>query len=162
MPETRPVEIQDQEIMEELLQIARAEIMPQRGGKIYLSTEMRESFSDLEAELANPAACYIAGTYEGVLMGWGYAVQIEMVEDTRGGNAKKVGDVVANVKELFVQSEARDIGIGEAILSALIEWAKQSKCQGIQGTALPGNRETKGLFERFGMKTRMLTVYQDI
>lgn len=152
MPEVRSAQLQDREILDALLQIAKTEISSQRGGKIYLETEIRSDFSNLAEEIKNPNTHILVGIYEDVIVGWGFAEIYTTDDDSK----------IARVRELFVQSEARGIGVGEELLSKLLDWATENKCSGIEGTALPGNREAKGIFERFGIKARMLTLYKDI
>ena len=59
---------------------------------------------------------------------------------------------------LYVHPEARDVGIGEAMIEELLTWAPTTGAKALEATALPGDRQTKNLFERFGMKARAITV----
>ncbi len=152
MTDCRPAEIDDLEILEELIKTALAEVAGQRGGELYLLTEIRQNFVGLADELEDTKSRIVVGTYDSAVVGWGMASEIQISDD------RKIG----KIKELFVQSEARGVGVGEAIVSALIEWIQQQGCAGVEGTALPGNRDSKGIFERFGIKTRMLTLYKDL
>ena len=152
MPTVRQALVQDVDILEELLQIAKKEIIDARGGELYLLTEIRKDFSTLSIDLENPKYCHIVGVYEDAVVGWGFATEEEIPN----------GTTIGKVRELFVQPEVRGIGVGEIILSTLIDWAKKQKCDAIEGTALPGDRDFKGIFERFEIKTRMLTVYKKL
>jgi GNAT superfamily N-acetyltransferase len=64
----------------------------------------------------------------------------------------------ATIHHLFVAEGAREVGLGEDLLAHAIEWATTEGATAIEATALPGDRSTKNLFERFGMKARALTV----
>ena len=50
---------------------------------------------------------------------------------------------------------ARQIRSGPAIA-----WATERGCFGIESMALPGNRETKNFFERFGLVARAIVVHR--
>ncbi len=148
----RPAQSEDREMLDELLSSAKTELQTQRGGEIYMLTEVRKDFSNLETELESPSAAVVVGIFEDLVVGWGSAREYQI----------PAGPKIGKISELYVQPEARDIGVGEDILAALLDWVKAAGCQGVEGTALPGNREMKGIFERFGIKTRMLVVYKDI
>jgi GNAT superfamily N-acetyltransferase len=62
------------------------------------------------------------------------------------------------VEGVFVEERARGIGFGDGLLALLVEWGQNSGAGRIESTALPGDRETKNLFERAGMSARLLIV----
>lgn len=68
------------------------------------------------------------------------------------------GTLLAVVTMLWVEEDARAVGVGEAILAALVDWARTAGCQSIDAYALPGERITKNFFEAAGFKARLLTV----
>ena len=74
----------------------------------------------------------------------------------------RTGDVLGIVSDLWVEPEAREVGVGEALINAIIEWCKERNCVGIDSLALPGNRATKNFFETFGFKARLLTVHHSL
>jgi GNAT superfamily N-acetyltransferase len=65
---------------------------------------------------------------------------------------------VALVDWIYVTPEARELGLGEEMLNDAIEAATAAGATRIESCALPGDRETKNMFERFGMKARLLIV----
>lgn len=66
------------------------------------------------------------------------------------------------VTHVFVEEQARELGFGDAMLRAAIDETARLGLPGIEGTALPGDRETKNLFERCGLVARKITVYKRI
>ena len=70
--------------------------------------------------------------------------------------AVSVGSGQAVVEEIFVEPEARAVGVGESILGALLEVAKERGALAIQSVALPGDRATKNFFETHGMVARAI------
>ncbi len=69
---------------------------------------------------------------------------------------------IATIEQVFVTKDARNLGIGNALVSSTIAWAKSENLVALDGYALPGDRETKNLYERSGMVTRLLTVSTDL
>lgn len=62
------------------------------------------------------------------------------------------------VERVFVLEEARGLGCGDDLLAAAIDHAIAQDCEYVEGTALPGDRETKNLYERAGVTARSITV----
>ncbi|MEY2974241.1 MAG: hypothetical protein RIR49_661 [Actinomycetota bacterium] len=65
---------------------------------------------------------------------------------------------VAVVESVFVHPDAREVGFGDALLEAARSAAAASGSHHLEGTALPGDRETKNLYERAGITARSITV----
>ena len=62
--------------------------------------------------------------------------------------------------DIFVEPEAREVGVGEAMVDDVVDWCRDAGCIGIDSFALPGNRSTKNFFETFGFTARMLVVHK--
>lgn len=69
---------------------------------------------------------------------------------------------VAVVEELFVLPDARGVGLGEHMMNAIVAWAADADCVGVDGYALPGDRATKNFFETFGLVARGIVVHRSI
>ena len=67
---------------------------------------------------------------------------------------------VGTVTELFVEPEAREVGVGETLVGALLEWCRAHRCFGVDATALPGHRAAKNFFEEQGFVSRSLTMHR--
>jgi L-amino acid N-acyltransferase YncA len=65
---------------------------------------------------------------------------------------------VATVDSIYVTPEAREIGLGEMLLATMIDGAADAGASSIEASALPGDRDTKNLFERFGLVARLIVV----
>jgi GNAT superfamily N-acetyltransferase len=72
------------------------------------------------------------------------------------------GRRVARIAFVFVQAEARGVGVGEALVDAAVAWARDGGCLGIDGLALPGDREIKNLYERSGLTARAIIVHRSL
>lgn len=115
---------------------ARAALQDQRGGAALL------------AEL--PAV----GDWNGVPWVW-----VGAVDDLVVGYLQLVRrSEIAEVRQVYVRPEARELGFGDGMLAAAMDAARQAGCTVIEGTALPGDRDTKNLYERAGITARKITV----
>ena len=66
--------------------------------------------------------------------------------------------LVCSVERVFVDENARELGFGDALLQQAIDYATNLGCIAIEGNALPGDRETKNLYERAGIVARKIIV----
>jgi GNAT superfamily N-acetyltransferase len=70
--------------------------------------------------------------------------------------------LVCSVERVFVDANARELGFGDALLQHAIEHATNLGCVAIEGNALPGDRETKNLYERAGIVARKIIVSRQL
>ena len=128
-----------------------AELTPLRGGEIWAARDARpEPFeSDLAPFLDDPNACVLVGTIDEVIVGFGVLL-IERLA---------TGQDLGRITELFVEPPARSVGVGEAISDALVAFATDRGCVGVDALALPGHRDTKNFFEEQGFTARMLVMH---
>jgi len=66
------------------------------------------------------------------------------------------------IEAVYVTVDARELGLGDAMVSAAIEECLRRGSDAIDAYALPGDRETKNLFERSGLTARLLIVTKKI
>jgi GNAT superfamily N-acetyltransferase len=66
---------------------------------------------------------------------------------------------VAAVVQVFVLPDARELGFGDIMLAESIAWARSVGAVALEGEALPGDRETKNLYERAGITARKIITY---
>jgi GNAT superfamily N-acetyltransferase len=69
---------------------------------------------------------------------------------------------VATIDEVYVSPDAREVGFGDALLESAIESARAGGARLLEGEALPGDRDTKNLYERAGIKARLITVSTEL
>jgi len=65
---------------------------------------------------------------------------------------------IARVDQVYVTPEARELGFGDALLEAATAAATEAGAHVLEGAALPGDRDTKNLYERAGITARLITV----
>jgi ribosomal protein S18 acetylase RimI-like enzyme len=134
-----------------LVEALRAELTPMRGGRIWAVREARsgppaEAYGAL---LTDPATCVVVGTIDDIVVGLGVA-SVEPLTD---------GARLGVVSELFVDAEARAVGVGEAMLEALVAFCTREGCVGVDAFALPGHRAAKNFFEESGFTARAIVMH---
>jgi GNAT superfamily N-acetyltransferase len=65
------------------------------------------------------------------------------------------------VDALFVEPGARGVGVGEALMDALLRWFDDRGCAGVDTMALPGDRLSKNFFESTGFKARLIVMHRE-
>jgi ribosomal protein S18 acetylase RimI-like enzyme len=134
-----------------LAEALQTELTPMRGGRIWSVREARpgppaEAYGAL---LTDPAACVVVGTLDDVVVGFGVAT-VEPLTD---------GCKLGVVSELFVDPDARAVGVGEAMLEALVAFCTREGCVGVDAFALPGHRAAKNFFEESGFTARAIVMH---
>ena len=136
----------------ELHRLAVANAVPDRGGELFAARETAgEPLEDwLRSRLTRGGVW--AGTVDDSVVGYAVAD----IEDLRGGVR------LARIEALFVEEEARKVGVGASMMAAILEWSVVQKCTGVDAWALPGDRHTKNFFEASGFSARLLTMHYSI
>jgi len=120
---------------------ARTGLLEQRGGPAHLAE--RPAVGDWAALVPLSDQYVWVATIDDVVVGY---LQLQIV------------GAAAEVLQVYVHPEAREVGFGDWLLEAAIEVARSLDCTVLEGTALPGDRATKNLYERAGIKARKITV----
>lgn len=63
-----------------------------------------------------------------------------------------------DVVHVFVEPDAREIGIGDALLNECLAYLRQHGAVWLSASALPGDRAMKNLFERHGLVAQTIIV----
>ena len=150
----RPAVAADLPALAALVEDGIASAAGQRGAELWrLEWAPRPPFEgSLRQRLSDPDAGTLVGCLDDHPLG---ALLLDRRRVTDGPS-------VARITFVFVEPEARDIGIGEALIDAAADWARLAGCRGLDGLALPGDRHVKNLYERSGMTARELTAYRDL
>jgi len=122
-----------------------------RGGEVLFAQRARREpvVASLAADLADNEAGLWAGTIDDTVIGYA-AGRIEALDD---------GTTLGVITELFVEPEARAVGVGEAMIVAMLGWFASRRCRGVDALALPGHRATKNFFEESGFTARLLVMH---
>lgn len=150
----RPATSSDVAVVAALGLELRAELAPLRGGRRAIaSAPWSEPLEPhVTTALAAGDELVAVGCLDDVVVGYGAVRQ-------RAGHD---GACVAELHELYVTEAARGIGVGEAVLEVVLDWASGRGCVGVDAVALPGMRETKNFFETFGMVARAIVVHRSL
>ena len=153
-PTVRRATVEDLPELERLHDLARAHVRALRGGAVLLGREVRPepTAESLRTELETEDRLVLMGALGTTPVGLAVA-GLETLHD---------GSRLAQVSELFVEEDARDVGVGAALMHALLGWAAEQGCDGIGSTVLPGDRASKNFFESFGLVARAIAVHRDL
>jgi len=132
----------------------RAELGAQRGGPLWLAREawpepLPTSYAAL---LERDDAHLVVGCLDDAPVGFGAALVETLTTGARLGV----------VTDLFVEEPAREVGVGEAVLDALVQFCSTAGCSSMDARALPGNRAAKNFFETHGFTARALVVHREL
>jgi ribosomal protein S18 acetylase RimI-like enzyme len=147
----RPARDADVPAILELAGALRAELTPMRGGAIWAVRESRPEPLEAayKALLDRSDALVVVGTIDDTPIGFGVG-EVETLQD---------GSRLGVVSELFVDPEARAVGVGEAMLGALVDFCTAAGCIGVDAFALPGHRAAKNFFEESGFTARGILMH---
>jgi GNAT superfamily N-acetyltransferase len=154
MEHARAASVDDLPRVLELADDLRNELRSMRGGPLWETREARlqPSIDAFTAFLSRDDATIVVGAINDVVVGYGTAELEELRDGSRLGI---IGD-------LFVESGARAVGVGEAIAECLIAFCVDARCIGIDAFALPGHRAAKNFFERSGFTARALVMHKPL
>jgi GNAT superfamily N-acetyltransferase len=147
----------DLDALERLAALAADELGAERGGPLWqqLHGRVEPLASTLRADLAEAAdglGIVLLGTVADAPAGYAVAHR-EVLPD---------GSAIAVVTDVYVEAGFRGVGLGQGLMDALIAWAREGGCRGIDSLALPGMRHSKNFFERFGLTARAILVHRDL
>ena len=140
-PDVRTAEPGDIAQLVNLEAEARSALVDQRGGARWL--EEHPLIGDGWLERMASDTVFVAAI-DDVLVG--YAVVVDE------------GPAISRVDQVFVLPGARELGFGDAMLAAGLAYARERGATVFEGEALPGDRDTKNLYERAGITARLITV----
>jgi GNAT superfamily N-acetyltransferase len=150
----RPATAADVPRLAELAAEAVAEQAEARGGPVWSQREARAvpAEASLREDLADAERLVLAGTIDDAVVGYA-VVRTEPVRD---------GGLLGVLTDVYVEPGARAVGVGEQLVEAVLGWCAERGCVGVDGLALPGNRETKNFFETFGFTARAIVVHRPL
>jgi ribosomal protein S18 acetylase RimI-like enzyme len=127
--------------------MARAGLIDARGGQLRLRE--CDEITDWPSLFADANTFVLVGTLLDVVLG--YMVLLIRADLDRGV-----------ITHAFVEEGARELGLGDTMVEHAIAHVRDAQLSGIEAVALPGDRETKNLFERAGLTARKITVYKSL
>tara|TARA_Y100001970_G_scaffold210926_1_gene257399 strand:- start:8323 stop:8790 length:468 start_codon:yes stop_codon:yes gene_type:complete len=145
----RIAEQNDRAVFVSLYTASRDEIAGHKGADLWGRTRALTGTASEVFDMASEHQDFICilGTYNDYPFGFLIAEWVAIYD-------KKSLDI----REVFVDSEMRSVGIGEAMMLALFDQAEKFAAFSIVSRALPGDRELKNFFERFKITARIIEV----
>jgi ribosomal protein S18 acetylase RimI-like enzyme len=156
MEAARPATPGDLPRLVDLSRMARDELAPMRGGELLIAREGQRGDLDtsLAADLDDPERGVWVGTIDSTVVGYGVG-HVESLAGLDDGAPGRLGVI----DDLFVEPDARSVGVGEAMMAMMLGWFAARACRGVDALALPGNRSTKNFFEESGFTARLLVMH---
>ena len=133
------------------------ELQSQRGGSLFARREsglvakalLRPG--GLDGLLASSRRRVLVGTIDGAVVG----VAVAHLDD--------VGEASLGVVDgCYVEPAGRGVGVGRALIEALLGWFSSASCRGVDVATLPGDRRTKNFLEAAGFKGRLITMHKPL
>jgi GNAT superfamily N-acetyltransferase len=147
----------------ELRRMASDELRPMRGGELLLIREVpaESGGTPVAADLDDPDRETWVGTIDGTIVGYstGHVERLAARDGTADGTEDARSFRLGVIDELFVEVDARAVGVGEAMMGAMLAWFTVRGCTGVDAMALPGHRATKNFFEESGFTARLLVMH---
>ena len=136
----------------QLAELAINELSQSKGGDVWVRREARARPPgvSIAAALDRGHHLVLAGTYDSVVVGYA-VVGVETLAD---------GGALGIIEDLYVEPDAREVGVGEAMMDMILEWCADRGCFGVDALALPGDRGTKNFFETYGLVARSIVVHR--
>ena len=147
-PVVRPARGADVDELQRLEDEARAGLDGARGGARWL--EEHPPIGSRWAEVVAERSVFVAEIGEVEGLDQPPAVVGYLLLDVDGD--------VAHIEQVFVTPGARELGFGDALVQAATDEARSAGATYLEGEALPGDRESKNLFERARITARLITV----
>lgn len=141
--EVRPARTDDAAALAQLEREARAALVGTRGGDALLAEQ--PAVVDWVAAIGDPASAVWVAVIDDVVLGY-----LELAVPSAGGTGV--------VRQVYVHPEARELGFGDDLLAEAIAATLSAGGRTIESFALPGDRDTKNLYERAGVTARKLIV----
>lgn len=124
-------------------EIGRSQVSRHRGGKAWIG-EHGSADDVLRIRKCRNLVVEFCSEVVGFLLA-------EVLEDPHRGR-------IMRIERVYVEPDARQIGCGDALVASITQIALETGCTFIEGEALPGDRDTKNLYERAGITARLITV----
>lgn len=144
----RRAEAADAAVLDLLEHAARAALVDVRGGRQALAEQ--PSIADWEALILQDDHRVWVAEIDDVVVGY---LQLQL---TGHHLADRVA--VGRVIQVYVEPEARQVGFGDELLACAMAEIRLVGGSTVEAWALPGDRDTKNLFERAAVTARKIIV----
>jgi ribosomal protein S18 acetylase RimI-like enzyme len=149
----RRAEAADLERCRELVTEALAATQGQRGAALLLAGASPVGLASTLVDhwALNDETATVVGTFNDVIVGVAAGTVSESGPRTLG-----------RIECFYVEPDARAVGVGQAMVDALLEYFSARGCSDVDAMALPGDRSSKQLLESSGFKARLLILHRPL
>jgi GNAT superfamily N-acetyltransferase len=152
--QARAATVDDLPMLVELYRAYRSALVDERGGTTHLLKEalgepLEGPFSSI---VGDDQWLILIGTFDEAAAGLA-AARIEMLPD---------GSHLVTVEVIYVDPQAREVGVGEQLLNTVIRWAAERGAAGVDVRVLPGMRASKNFLEGSGFAARLLVMHHKL
>ncbi|HEX3793746.1 MAG TPA: GNAT family N-acetyltransferase [Acidimicrobiales bacterium] len=145
----RPAQEGDLAVCTGLLERALGHTKTLRGGAVLIGPATAQELVARWTTHADDPRTLHVGLIDDVVVGLAAALTL-----IRPGSSRPSGLIEC----CYVEDEARGVGVGTALMSAMVAWCSVQECTDIDALALPGDRSTKQRLEATGFTARLLTL----
>lgn len=152
MEGVRPATGDDLPRLLELYDALANEMAEYRGRWSELQTWPAPVSEAFAAAVADPDVLSLVGTITDYPVGY---LICEITSGLPQAGAKPIG----RVRDLFVEPDAREVGVGEALLNEAVAWLTGRGAHAADITVSPGHRAAKNFCEENGFVARTITMH---
>ena len=150
----RPAETSDLFTLERLYRGLEAE-MTELHLMWPLADGLAEPITDsLDHALHDPDTLVVIGEIEDYPFGF-------LVARVEGLLPQAGGEQIGSIRLVFVEPEAREVSVGEAMRDHALEWLRARGITKFDAHVLPGHRLVKNFFEAGGFSARSIVMHHD-
>ena len=144
---------EDEQYFNDLFTAARVETSSAKGFELWNQLESVGNAPGVTFQefVADTQKAIVIGEYNNYPLGY-MLIELLTIDDK----------FATNIHEVFVDADAREVGIAEAIMDFTIDWSRANGSTLIMGRAFPGDRATKNFFERFRITARLIEVSKEL
>jgi GNAT superfamily N-acetyltransferase len=146
--QARPADPADLEVVAGLLSTALDHVRTVRGGMALAGPATPEELIRRWTPPGGDVALYV-GVFHHAVVGLAAASVFH-----RAGAPVPSG----RIECVYVEAEARGVGVGTALMDAMVAWCAAQGCGDVDALALPGDRPSKQRLEAAGFTARLLTL----
>jgi GNAT superfamily N-acetyltransferase len=152
--EVRPATTDDGELLEGLYRAGASEIMTFKAQWADLDARPEPIARSFQDELDREDTAAFIGMIDGAPVG--YAV-VRLAK-----RLPQAGGLHAKVTDMYVDPGAREVGIGEELINAVLAWARERGAKSAEVRVVPGHRAAKNFCEENGLTARLIVMHRDL
>jgi len=149
MESARPAHDDDRPACAALLTQALADARSARGGAALVGDATHDQLLERWLGARSTEAAVYVGEFRRAIVGLAVATT-----RLRPGTSERSG----RIECCYVEEGARGVGVGTALMEAVVAWCQEQGCRDVDALALPGDRPTKQRLEAAGFRARLLVL----